>query len=71
MKGCKLGRVMTYEEVAQKIGITAGAVQKSEESALRKLRRSPILFLQFAEYASERQTNNLGTIQQGYSREEI
>lgn len=56
------GQIMTAEEAAKRLGdITTSGVDRATRSALKKLRRSPTLFLQWLEMAQERKSNNIGT----------
>jgi len=53
---------MTAKEVAEALGdITPSGVDKLTTSALKKLRRSPMLFLLYAESSNIR-SNNVGTL---------
>ena len=53
--------VSTCEEVAREMGITPSGVLFLERSALKKLRRSPTLFLQWLS-TEERRSNNVGSL---------
>ena len=56
-------RVMTAKEVAKELGITASGVDKLETSAFKKLRRNPILFLNYMEsLEKDRRSTNVGSI---------
>jgi hypothetical protein len=57
-------RIMTAAEVAKHLGITASGVDKVEQAALNKLRRSATLFLMYAELQSDRRSQNIGTLMQ-------
>jgi DNA-directed RNA polymerase sigma subunit (sigma70/sigma32) len=53
--------VSTCEEVAREMGITNSGVLFLERSALKKLRRSPTLFLHWLNM-EERRSNNVGSL---------
>ena len=56
-------QVMTAKEVAECMGnITTRGVDVLTHSAIRKLRRSPSLFLSFIEGLEGRRTNNIGSL---------
>jgi len=58
-------RVMTRGEVAKELGnITESGVDKIEQSALKKLRRSPTLYLMWAELQASTRSQNIGTLMQ-------
>jgi hypothetical protein len=55
-------QVMTAREIADKMGnITGSGVDKLTTSAMKKLRRNPILFLHWVENGPGRSTGNIGT----------
>lgn len=55
-------QLMTSVEVAHEMGsITVSGVDALTRSAMRKLRRNPILFLHWLESSQERKSQNVGT----------
>ncbi len=69
----KQDRAMSGEDVAKAMGdITPSGVYRLEKTALRKLRRNPVLFLNYIESLErERRSRNVGTLAKDeYSLEE-
>lgn len=64
---------MTQSEVAKAMGISVRSVRNAEASAMAKLRKSPLLFLLWAEGDDEQRSNDIGTLtrDEQYVREEI